>query len=235
MGQQEENHEAPGPQTKEELDPFEQLATALGNWKPDTSGDKKTISLRSHEIVLQTWQPLEFVVGFLKYHKNPDFAKDFEGEFTQLYKEIGEFYDKLVRDEFSDYESFNLENQELENAAYRLALYVLQVRAMWRNDAGIAPDGFGSDEEGKPPFVCVNLKTRTIRIGSTLYTPTADSIWTFLEDLITSSETSEPTPREGNKEQVDMLRKVVGKDGLRHMVTFARGKYRLSPAVKVRR
>jgi hypothetical protein len=235
MGQQEGNHEASGPETKEELDPFEQLAIALGNWKPDTSGDKETLSLRKWDIKLQTWQPLEFAVGFLKYHKNSDFAKDFEGEFTQLYKEIGGFYDKLVRDEFSDYESFNLESQELENAAYRLALYVLQVRAMWRNDAEIAPDGFDADEQDRPSYVRIDLKHHTIKFGgSTPYAPTAESIWTFLEELIGDSERGEPTPK-NYRSGMTMLRKVIGKERLRCVVTFSNDGYRLHPNVRVRR
>jgi len=233
MGPQEGNQETSGPKPEEELDCFEQLAMAVGNWEPDTSGDKKAIWLHSYDIVLRTREPLGFVVGFLEYHKSCDFANSFEGKFRQLYKEVEEFYDKVLRDEFGDYESFNLELQELENAAHQLALYVVRVKAMCEYDA--ASDRPNSDGQEGPPRVRISLRDSAIFINSIAYAPIADSVAEFLEELLKYSEWSEAAPKAAHKGQVDMLRKMVGKESLRHIIVFSSDGYRLHPNVKVRR
>jgi hypothetical protein len=235
MGQQEGNREANAPGAEEELDPFEQLAAALQAWTPDVSGDKKTLGLRKWDINLQTERLLELLIDWFEYRKSPEFAKCFEDKFRQFYTEVHEFYDKAAEGAFMEEELFNEQIPFVKASAERLALYVARVKAMCEDDAGIAPDGFRPEEEDQPPYVCINLKTHTIKIGgSTPYAPTAESIWTFLEELIGDSEEGEPTPK-NYRSGMTMLRKVIGKERLRCVVTFSKDGYRLHPNVRIRR
>lgn len=81
----------------------------------------------------------------------------------------------------------------------------------------------------------LNLAERLLIIGTNERRISSELVWDFLKTLASNTKRNQITPRidggDNWKNAVDVLRRQIGKDALRQVVTFAKGGYYLAAAV----
>lgn len=84
----------------------------------------------------------------------------------------------------------------------------------------------------------LNLAEQSLILGTEKYRIPSPSVWDFLKTLASNAKGDQITPRiDGDdnwKNAVDVLRRQIGKDALRQVVTFAKGGYYLAADVKMK-
>jgi len=103
--------------------------------------------------------------------------------------------------------------------------------------AGQKPTKTSGGETNLPDYRAVNLAKRTITIGAKPNPITSERVWDFLKDLCSAFRQDRIVPLiEGNvnnKNAVDQLRRLIGRDRLHSLVVFVKGGYKLNPEVKI--
>ncbi len=123
--------------TTEEHTLFGELANALMSWRVDTSGDRKNLWMHGWNIrLLINNNEFDTIVGWLEYHKDPNYAREFENKFQNLYKNVDNFYNKLIQDKLDEKE-FREQIQLLEDEAKQLAQHVSNVEYLCLTDKTI--------------------------------------------------------------------------------------------------
>jgi len=101
----------------------------------------------------------------------------------------------------------------------------------------IRDDQCGQDETTIPDYRALDLAKRTVTIGTKTHSIISERVWDFLKDLHSALRDDRLVPMlEGaanNKNNVDQLRKQIGRDALHGLVISVRGGYKLNPEVKI--
>jgi hypothetical protein len=86
-------------------------------------------------------------------------------------------------------------------------------------------------------YIAINIATRTITFGAKPIVITSERIWNFIKDVVSAAKYDRFVPliegAQKNKNNIDQLRRKVGKDNLKKLVISAGDGYKLSPNVKV--
>jgi hypothetical protein len=86
-------------------------------------------------------------------------------------------------------------------------------------------------------YIALDVATRTITIGTKPTPITSERVWNFIKDLVSAAKDDRLVPMldggQNNKNNIDQLRRKVGKDNLKKLVILTGDGYKLSPDVKV--
>lgn len=86
-------------------------------------------------------------------------------------------------------------------------------------------------------YIELNVAERTLTIGTKPYHITSEPVWGFLKTLVDNKRQDKVTPKIDGavdwKSSIDMLRRKIGKENYKLVVTSTKGLYFLSPSVKV--
>lgn len=95
----------------------------------------------------------------------------------------------------------------------------------------------GQHKTDVPDYRALNLAERTVTIGARTYNIISENVWNFLKDLCSALRDDRLVPRfdgaRDNKNNVDQLRRQIGKDDLHKLIKFVNGGYKLDPDVKI--
>lgn len=117
---------------------FGELVNALMSWRVDTSGDQKNLWMHKDNLrLLMSNSGLYTVVEWLEYHKDPNYAREFESKFQNLYKNVDDFYDKLVQGKLNEERERDERIQLLEDEAQQLAQHVSNAQCLCLTDKTI--------------------------------------------------------------------------------------------------
>ncbi len=95
----------------------------------------------------------------------------------------------------------------------------------------------GQDQTGIPVYRALDLAKRTVTIGITTYPITSEKVWNFSKDLCSALKNDRLISRfegaQDNKNNVDQLRRQIGRDNLHKLIILGNGVYKLNPETKI--
>jgi len=105
------------------------------------------------------------------------------------------------------------------------------------DDCKLVAEALESEEINLPVYIAMDIANRTVTVGSKTTNITSEKVWDFLKDLRSAKRDDRIVPHlDGavdNKNNVDQLRRKIGKDELHKLVIFANDGYKLNPATKI--
>jgi hypothetical protein len=169
----------------------------------------------------------------------PQFESRVEKRYSDINKKIEEIVGKCGQDPLNPppnpaipYGEMTELRRYIEKLVGDLSFCVKEAR----EKSAKSDNGNGRDTN-LPDYRALNLAKRTLTIGGRTYPITSEKVWDFIKDLCSLLKSDRIVAyMEGavnNKNAVDQLRKLIGKENLHNFLVFVSGGYKLNPEVKI--